>query len=247
MITGGGEPGLVRPAILKEMIAAGHDALGKVILITNGHHLAKQQPDALAETLKSYAQAGLSVLAVSRHHHDDDVSAKMMNLRTNVADIAAAWHAGAVKWPTLKLRYTCVLQRGGIDSQNALTAYVDWAATQGIEEICFKELYVSTSVESVYHRHAANAWSLANQVPLSLVLEFATRNGFTETGRLPWGVPVFSGEWRGRKMQFVAYTEPSLLWERANGIARSWNMMADGRCLVSLEDRGSEIRLPAAA
>lgn len=247
VITGGGEPGLVRPAILKEMIAAGHDALGKVILITNGHHLAKQQPDALAETLKSYAQAGLSVLAVSRHHHDDDVSAKMMNLRTNVADIAAAWRAGAVKWPTLKLRYTCVLQRGGIDSQNALTAYVDWAATQGIEEICFKELYVSTSVESVYHRHAANAWSLANQVPLSLVLEFATRNGFTETGRLPWGAPVFSGEWRGHKMQFVAYTEPSLLWERVNGIARSWNMMADGRCLVSLEDRGSEIRLPAAA
>lgn len=247
VITGGGEPGLVRPTILKEMIAAGRDALGKVILITNGHHLAKQQPDALAETLESYARAGLSVLAVSRHHQDDEVSAKMMNLRTNVADIATAWRAGAANWPSLRLRYTCVLQRGGIDSQNALTAYVDWAATQGVEEICFKELYVSTSVESVYHRHAANAWSLANQVPLSLVLEFAAHNGFTETGRLPWGAPVYSGEWRGHRMQFAAYTEPSLLWERANGIARSWNMMADGRCLVSLEDRGSEIRLPAAA
>lgn len=247
VITGGGEPGLVRPTILNQMIATGHDELGKVVLITNGHHLAKQQPGALAETLAAYAQAGLSVLAVSRHHHDDDVSAKMMNLRTNVASIAAAWRAGAANWPTLKLRYACVLQRDGIDSQDALTAYVDRAATQGIEEICFKELYVSTSIESVYHRHAANAWSLANQVPLSLVLEFAARNRFTETGRLPWGAPVFSGEWRGHKMQFVAYTEPSLLWERANGIARSWNMMSDGRCLVSLEDRASEIRLPSAA
>jgi len=247
VITGGGEPGLVRPAILAQMIATGHDALGKVILITNGHHLAKQQPAALAETLQSYAQAGLSVLAISRHHHDDDVSARMMNLRTSVAGIAAAWRAGTANWPTLKLRYTCVLQHGGIDSQDALTAYVDRAAAQGIEEICFKELYVSTSVESVYHRHAANAWSLANQIPLSLVLAFAARNGFAETARLPWGAPLFSGTWCGRKMQFAAYTEPSLLWERANGIARSWNMMADGRCLVSLEDRGSEIRLPTAA
>jgi Radical SAM superfamily/4Fe-4S single cluster domain len=247
VITGGGEPGLLRPAILSQIIATGNHELGKVILITNGHHLAKQQPGMLSETLKSYAHSGLSVLAVSRHHHDDEVSAKMMNLRTNVAEIAAAWRAGAAKWPTLKMRYTCVLQRGGIDTVKALAEYVDYAATQGIEEICFKELYVSTSVESVYHRHAANAWSLANQVPLSLVLEFAARSGFTETARLPWGAPVFSGSWRGHRMQFAAYTEPSLLWERANGIARSWNMMADGRCLVSLEDRNSEIRLPAAA
>ncbi len=247
VLTGGGEPGLVRPAILNEMIATGHDELGKVILITNGHHLAKQTPEALAETLKSYARSGLSVLAVSRHHYDEEVAARMMSLRTNVSDIATAWRGGAANWPSLKLRYACVLQRGGIDSQDALATYVDWAAKHGVEEILFKELYVSTSVESVYHRHAANVWSLANQVPLSLVLEFAAKNGFAETARLPWGAPVFSGTWRGRKMQFVAYTEPSLLWERANGIARSWNMMSDGRCLVSLEDRASEIGLPSAA
>ena len=102
-------------------------------------------------------------------------------------------------------------------------------------------------MESLYHRHAANEWSHANQVPLSLVLDFAERHGFTEIARLPWGSPVFRGEWRGRRLQIAAYTEPSLFWERVHGIARSWNLMSDGRCLVSLEDRASEIALPTAA
>ncbi|MEZ0091017.1 hypothetical protein ABH925_002176 [Streptacidiphilus sp. EB129] len=42
-------------------------------------------------------------------------------------------------------------------------------------------------------------------------------------------------------MWIAAYTEPSLLWERTSGIARSWNVMADGRCDASLEDQASEI------
>jgi hypothetical protein len=65
--------------------------------------------------------------------------------------------------------------------------------------------------------------------------------------RLPWGAPVFRGEWHGAPLQIAAYTEPSLLWERTHGVARSWNLMADGRCLVSLEDRASELNLTLAA
>ncbi|MGR5130705.1 hypothetical protein, partial [Photobacterium swingsii] len=61
----------------------------------------------------------------------------------------------------------------------------------------------------------------------------------------PWGAPVFAGEWAGRPMRIAAYTEPSLYWERTHGIARSWNVMADGRCYASLEDRASELTLEA--
>jgi hypothetical protein len=247
VVTGGGEPGLVRHELLCEVIAAGHQALGKTVLITNGHHLARREPADLASALEDYARAGLTVLAISRHHHDDEASARLMSLRTEVGAVAREWSRGRSRWPALRLRFTCVLQRGAVDSLGALEAYVGWAADLGVPEICFKELYVSTSVESVYHRHATNEWSHANQVPLSLVLEFARRHGFVETSRLPWGSPVFSGLWRGRPLQFAAYTEPSLLWERTHRIARSWNLMSDGRCLVSLEDRASEISLPVAA
>lgn len=241
VITGGGEPGLVRHEQLCELMAAGTAELGKAVLITNGHHLARRESAARVAMLADYTRAGLGVLAVSRHHHDDATSGRLMNLRTNVAAVAQTWGADHARWPELRLRFTCVLQRGGVDSLPALESYVDWAATLGVPELCFKELYVSTSVESVYHRHAANEWSGAHQVPLALVLEFAARHGFVEEARLPWGSPVFRGEWHGQPLRIAAYTEPSLLWERTHGIARSWNLMADGRCLASLEDRSSEV------
>jgi hypothetical protein len=80
-------------------------------------------------------------------------------------------------------------------------------------------------------------------VPLSLVTGFSDRHGFKVESRLPWGAPVYGSRWLGRLLRIAAYTEPSLFWERAHGIARSWNVMADGRCHVSLEDRASEIKL----
>ncbi len=244
VITGGGEPGLVRHELLREIIAIGSKAIGKAVLITNGHHLARQRPADLTKTISDYNNAGLTVLALSRHHEDDDLSEKLMRLRTNVGTIAQVWRNGRAEWPMLRLRFTCVLQRAGVDSLAALESYVNWTTALGVSEICFKELYISTSVESVYHRYATNEWSQTNQVPLSLVLEFAALHGFVQTSCLPWGAPVFMGEWKGRPVQIAAYTEPSLFWERANGIARSWNLMSDGRCLASLEDRASEILMP---
>lgn len=253
VITGGGEPGLLRHGQLCGLIEVGSAALGKAVLITNGHHLARKDELSRAVMLEDYAKAGLEVLAVSRHHHDDAASARLMSLETDVRGIARTWAkgaggsgtgAGSGRWPGLRMRLICVLQRGGVDSLRALEDYVSWAVECGIGEICFKELYVSTSGESVYHRHAANAWSHAHQVPLSLVLDFAERYGLFEVSRLPWGSPVFQGEWRGAPVKIAAYTEPSLFWERAHGIARSWNLMAGGQCLVSLEDRASVIQLP---
>jgi hypothetical protein len=116
-----------------------------------------------------------------------------------------------------------------------------------VEEICFKELYVSTSAESVYHDRSVNDWSRHHQVSLSLVTDFAERQGFVVESRLPWGAPVYRGKWQGNPVRIAAYTEPSLFWERTQGIARSWNVMADGRCHVSLEDRASEIKLEEVA
>ncbi len=241
VITGGGEPGLVRHERLCRLIEVGRTALAKVVLITNGHHLSNKERIDRRKNLEDYRDAGLEVLAVSRHHHDDAASARLMSLDTDVASIARDWHDHQSDWPALRMRLICVLQRGGINNMAMMEAYVAWAANLGVRELCFKELYVSTSIESVYHRHEANVWSHSHQVPLSLVLDFADKHEFREVARLPWGAPIFQGEWSGASMQIAAYTEPSLLWERSQGIARSWNLMADGRCLVSLEDRCSDI------
>lgn len=247
VITGGGEPTLLREGPMRELIGSCAREFKKVVLITNGYRHAHMEEARCIEALAGLAQSGLSVLNVSRHHHDETRNASVMKLATASGRLASVWQTHRARFPSLRFRLTCVLQRGGIEDAQGVRDYVTWAASLGVPEICFKELYVSTSRESVYHSASANEWAAQHQVPLSLVTDFAAEHGFREVTRLPWGAPVFRGECNGREIAIAAYTEPSLFWERTHGIARSWNLMADGRCLVSLEDRASEIQVPLAA
>lgn len=241
VITGGGEPTLLQEPLLARLISACVGTFEKVVLITNGHTLSSNT-DQEAKLSALYA-AGLRVLAISRHHYDDEHNRQLMHLDTPVGTLIQTWRENRDLWPQLRLRLISVLQKGGVEDSPTLESYVTWAVGQGVEEICFKELYVSTSAESVYHDRSANDWSRHHQVPLSLVTRFAEREGFVVESRLPWGAPVYHGQWLGKSLRIAAYTEPSLFWERTQGIARSWNVMADGRCHVSLEDRASEITL----
>jgi hypothetical protein len=245
VITGGGEPTLLRWAELIQLMQTCRSHFDKVVLISNGVRLAKMgEADAMLH-LKRLHDAGLSVLAISRHHPDEAANARLMNLETLTPVLlrGCARHREAL--PNLRLRLICVLQRGGIESIEDIAQYVAWAVAAGVEEVCFKELYVSTSQESVYHSRKANAWSARNQVPLSLVHQWAEASGLHVISQLPWGAPVYGGTVNGKSIQVAAYTEPSLFWERSRGIGRSWNVMADGTCLASLEDRRSFIEPPA--
>ncbi|MDQ0688520.1 molybdenum cofactor biosynthesis enzyme MoaA [Streptomyces achromogenes] len=241
VITGGGEPTLIPFEQQLRLVSACSAAFPKVVLITNAHTLAKGRHADRADRLAALSAANLSVLAVSRHHQDDAVSERLMMLRTPVSSVVDTWREARERWPGLRMRLICVLQPGGVSDAAEVADYLSWAAALGVEEVCFKELYVSTSTESLYFDLAANVWSRQHQVSLSLVTRLAERHGFELASRLPWGAPVYHGSWAGRPMRIAAYTEPSLLWERTSGIARSWNVMADGRCYASLEDRASEI------
>ena len=238
VITGGGEPTLLEWSALLGLVRTCRERIGKVVLITNGIVIA-DDPDTRACELRD---AGLGVLAISRHHRDEARNTSLMKIATATPRVvAAAVRAG------LRTRLICVLQRGSVDSVEAIEDYVAWAAALGVDEVCFKELYVSTSAESLYHSHASNAWSAEHQVPLAHVLAWAEQARFTVEHQLPWGSPIFGGTIAGRAIRVAAYTEPSLFWERSHGLARSWNVMADGSCLASLEDRSSAIAIPEAA
>ena len=205
-----------------------------------GYAWSSLPDDERLAALRALDDAGLSVLSVSRHGADEDSNAAIMHLRTESARLAETFARGG-KWKQLQLRWVCVLQTGGVENRASLERYMDWAASTGVREICFKELYVSTSTESVYHDRKSNEWSAAHQVPLRLILDFAREHGWREVSQLPWGAPLFEGEWRGRPMRIAAYTEPSLYWERVNGLCRSWNLMADGTTYASLEDKHSVV------
>jgi pyruvate-formate lyase-activating enzyme len=247
VITGGGEPTLLPWRRIQEIIHVCRGHYEKVVLITNGVRLASLPERELADRLRQLAMAGLSVLAVSRHHHRESVNAELMKLKTMTPALLETAAAVSEMVPQLKVRLVCVLQHGGVESVTDVDGYIRWAAGFGVGEICFKELYIATSEESVYFSRDANAWSACNQVPLGVVHDWARENGFEVSDRLPWGSPIFSGTIGGRPMRVAAYTEPSLFWERSHGLARSWNVMADGTCLASLEDRGSDVTSLAVA
>jgi molybdenum cofactor biosynthesis enzyme MoaA len=245
VITGGGEPTLLSSATLQQLVGACASRFNKVVLITNGHVLAVLSESDRVKRLGDLYDSGLRVIAISRPHFEREQNERLMRLSTPVEELISSWRENQGRWPELRLRLISVLQSGGIEDEISVEKYLSWATKQGVEEICFKELYVSTSVESIYHDRLANEWSRRHQVPLSLIRRFVERHGFALGSMLPWGAPVYRGKWLNRPLRVAAYTEPSLFWERSQGIARSWNVMTDGRCYASLEDRASEIKLEA--
>jgi hypothetical protein len=108
-----------------------------------------------------------------------------------------------------------------------------------VMEVCFKELYVTVSRESLYSLTEYNNWSRDRQVPMSLVLRFLEQQGAERIAELPWGAPIYRLQWKGWRMNVAVYTEPSVFWERSQGICRSWNLMADGTCFANLETESS--------
>ena len=243
VITGGGEPTLLRHDKLIEMIAEGAAALPKTVLITTGYSLASATEELRRAHLIDYDRSGLTILSVSRHHWDEATNSRIMNLETLTPRVLLSardlQEEGLVS--SLKTRLICVLQKGGVETCDDVEAYLNFAVAHGVNEVCFKELYVSSSVESIYYARGANDWSYAHQVPLAVVIEFARRHGFRQEESLPWGSPIYTAKWAGKTVRLAAYTEPSVLWERMNGVARSWNLMADGTILSSLEDKDSLI------
>ena len=242
VITGGGEPGLLPFARLLELVRACAASFPrKVVLISNGLFLAALGEGERRDALRALEAAGLTVLSLSRHHPDPAVNARIMALDVGTERVLGSLAAAGLN--CLQPRIVTVLQRGGVETAETLAALFAWAVAHGVGELTLKELYVATSEESVYHDRAANQWCRAHQVPLALATAWFAQHGWQQVGALPWGAPIHAGTIDGRPVRVAAYTEPSLFWERSAGIARSWNVLADGACYASLEDRASRLAL----
>lgn len=245
VITGGGEPTLVPHHLLIQYIKLCKNYFDKIVLITNGYAYSNKKisEDQRLEYLQQIHEAGLNVLSVSRHGYDEETNTKIMNLETNSVNIAQTVARNPQVFKSLQLRWVCVLQKQGVNSIPTLERYLDFATETQASQICFKELYVSVSEESVYYDRSYNKFSRENQIPLSMVTQYLEAKNAKLLFSLPWGSPVYELIHRGKKIQIACYTEPSLFWERSQGICRSWNLMADGKIYASLEDLKSQIDL----
>jgi organic radical activating enzyme len=243
VITGGGEPTLLKEPEMLRLIAECGTAYDKVVLITNAHLLARLTEERRLAAIDAYHDAGLTVLAISRHHNEHAKNAQIMGLDVASDIVARSVADNPDRYRRLQPRFICVLQKGGVETIEDMETYLRWSASLGVTQVNFKELYVSTRVESDYSDRAANDYSARMQVPLRVVHDFVAKHGWIKQGELPWGAPIFAGSIAGQDMQIAAYTEPSVHWERSHGVARSWNIMSDGKTLASLEDTDSVVSI----
>jgi hypothetical protein len=238
VITGGGEPTLLPHGTLLEIMRIGKKHFQKIVMITNGYKLGHASESGRRCCLQDYEDAGLTVLSISRHSHDNNTEIMALDTRSEL--VAETWKNGDL---SLQLRWVCVLQQQGVHDEVTLRSYLDWAVGTGVKQICFKELYVAATSESLYYDSGYNGWCQHNQVPMKLVLNFLIQRQARKIAELPWGSPIYNLRWMGHELDIAVYTEPSVFWERSKGICRSWNLMADGTCYASLETKESEIKM----
>lgn len=215
VVTGGGEPMLLPEQVLL-LVRLGREVFDEIACFTNGTRLTP----ALAGRL---ADAGLTYLCYSRHHDDDATCRAVMgDGAPALADFFAA--AGP-----LKVRATCVMARGYIDSREAALRYMRALAPFGVREFTFKHTYVAYE-GSVFSGSDEDRWAEAHRV------EIDPFDGVGEViGALPWGPRIR----RIEESQVCFYHEPTPSWELENRICRSLNLLSDGSVYASLEDRRS--------
>ena len=215
VITGGGEP-LLRRAEVLSLIARGRPYFDEIACFSNGTHL----DPALAEAM---AEAGLSYLCWSRHHHDDATNRELMGPGAPaLRELLGA--AGS-----LRIRATCVMAQGYIDSREAVERYLEVMAAAGVREITFKHTYVAYA-RSVFGGSVEDHWAQRHQVELD---PFADRGEVI--GALPWGPKIR----RLGELQVCYYHEPTPAWEKEHRLCRSTNLLSDGSVYASLEDAQS--------
>lgn len=240
VITGGGEPTIMPFEELIEGLNISSQFFKKNVIISNGLFLSKLDEADIIDRLKALKSAGLSVLSLSYHHYDPVKNKVIMGMDTQAEKIMQAY-SKCDRNEVPRLRVVCVLQKGGVDSATEIQGFIDKALEYGIDQLCFKELYVASTYESLYSKKKENIYSRDHQVSLTTVIEFAQDRNLEIIKELPWGSPIFRYEGETGVVDIAAYTEPSVGWERSNGIARSWNYMADNKCYASLEDETSLI------
>lgn len=242
VITGGGEPGILKESVLLDILDVSSSYFNKNILISNGIFLSGQTKDVIKNKLEQLKNRGLSILSLSYHHYSSDMNKTIMGIDTKVENILKAYQECDKNFVP-KIRLICVLQKSGIHDKETFEQYLSFAIKYGITEICFKELYISSTYESLYTNTKENRYCLDNQVMLSTIKSIVENMQSQRVAELPWGSPIYEVQHDGASINVALYTEPSVGWERTTGIARSWNYMADNKCYASLEDTASQINI----
>jgi hypothetical protein len=217
VVTGGGEP-LLRPDECVRAVRLAAETFDEIALFTNGARLS-------AAVASELAAAGLCYLCWSRHAISDADNRQIMGPAAPDADTVLAIAQEA----RLPVRATCVMSTAGVAGAEQAWAYIAAFSAAGVGEFTFKHTYVA-SHRSVFSSSPANQWCSAHRVDVD---PFAGSGDVV--GSLPWGPKIR----RIGEVQVCHYYEPTPEWELSRRLARSSNLLSDGRVYASLEDQTS--------
>lgn len=194
----GGEPSLDPrlPAILQTIAA--HD-LRKRTLTTNGSGLLEMRAGRRA--IDWIAASGIQHLNISRAHVDAAANARLMRFDAAPSADALDEIVRTASAAAVRVRLSCVLLRGAIDSLAGIIAYLDFAARLGVENVIFRQL-MQTDPATV----AANAvvrYSDRARVPLEPLLDQLSADARFEFVRQVMGYYYYVEVWRYGEMDVV--------------------------------------------
>jgi molybdenum cofactor biosynthesis enzyme MoaA len=145
----GGEPSKDPrlPAVLRLLAERG---ARKRTLTTNGSGLLDVREGR--RVIDWIAATGIAHLNVSRAHPDQDVNARLMGYGEGptvdaMREIVAAAHAAGAR-----VRLSCVLVAGAIDTLEGVLRYVDFARALGVGDVIFRQL-MKTDPRTVHLNH----------------------------------------------------------------------------------------------
>lgn len=136
-------------------------------LTTNGSGLLDESEGG--RIVDHITAAGISHLNISRAHPNHDRNAQLMSYRDGLAFAPLRHAISEAQRGGTQVRLSCVLVKGAIDSLPGIVAYLDFAASLGVERVIFRQL-MQTDPLTVERNHVVR-FSDEHRVQLEPLLD----------------------------------------------------------------------------
>ena len=129
----GGEPS-IDPRLPRIISLVQKYGFRKRTITTNGSGLLRN------DLLPKLVAGGFKHLNISRAHADETRNQAIMQVEAPLSNSDLGRVIELTRGTELRPRLSCVLLRGDVDSMDAITSYLDWAAGMGVDNIVFRQL-----------------------------------------------------------------------------------------------------------
>jgi GTP 3',8-cyclase len=194
----GGEPSKDGrlPRVLRALEARG---ARKRTVTTNGSGLLDVREGE--RVIDWIAGHGVQHLNVSRAHPDQDVNARLMGYADGPTVEQMRIIASVARQGGTRVRLSCVLVAGAIDSLDGIAAYLDFARSLGVDNVIFRQL-MSTDARTVRPNHVVR-FSDRKRVALEPLLERISGDPRFEFVRQVVGYYYYVEVWRSGGVDVV--------------------------------------------